>query len=220
MEQGLVGTKSVAIYCRVSTEDQSCERQERDLLAYAARAGFTVVGVWKEKASGVKANRRERDKVLMLAQRRKIDLILVTELTRWGRSSSDLINSLYQLASWNVSLIAQTGFQCDLTTPHGRLVAGVLASIAEFERDLIAERVRSGLSAARAKGIPLGRRHGQKVVTHKITSEILTLVAEGESYRTIASKLKCSKSTVVAVIKEARAKEEAIRALQEIDTEE
>lgn len=103
--------KKVAIYCRVSTTDQSCERQAQDLLAYAKQAGFKVVGVWKETASGTKQNRVERQKVMDLAQARKIDAILVTELTRWGRSTLDLIQTLQSLQGWAVLLIAQTGLQ-------------------------------------------------------------------------------------------------------------
>jgi DNA invertase Pin-like site-specific DNA recombinase len=78
--------QKVAIYCRVSTSDQSCTRQERDLLEYAARAGDEVVGVWKETASSTKTERPQRKKVMALAQARQIDAVLVTELTRWGRS--------------------------------------------------------------------------------------------------------------------------------------
>jgi len=74
--------QKVAIYCRVSTTDQSCSRQERDLLEYAAKAGYEVVGVWKESISGTGLNRIERQKVLELAQARYIDAILVTEMTR------------------------------------------------------------------------------------------------------------------------------------------
>ena len=74
--------QSVAIYCRVSTADQTCSRQERDLRAYAKKAGYKIIGVWKETASGGKDDRAERKEVLALAQARKIDIVLVTELTR------------------------------------------------------------------------------------------------------------------------------------------
>ncbi|MCV5238970.1 recombinase family protein [Escherichia coli] len=82
-----------AIYCRVSTADQSCERQEFDLRAFAGRAGYDVVGIFKETGSGTKLDRAERKKVLALAQSRQIDAILVTELSRWGRSTLDLLNT-------------------------------------------------------------------------------------------------------------------------------
>src|SRR5262249_56560842 len=79
----------VAIYCRVSTDDQCCKRQERDLRAFARRAGHRIVGVFRETASGAKSDRVERKKVMALAQAREIDAILVTELSRWGRSTQD-----------------------------------------------------------------------------------------------------------------------------------
>jgi len=74
--------QEAAIYCRVSTDDQSCERQERDLRAFAKRAGHKVVAVFKETASGADNGRPERAKVLALARAHKIDAILVTELSR------------------------------------------------------------------------------------------------------------------------------------------
>ena len=127
--------QKVALYCRVSTADQSCERQERDLLAFAARAGQEVVGVWKETASGAKQDRLERQKVMALAQARSIEAIVVTELTRWGRSTIDLVHTLNDLQAWGVSLIAQTGLQFDLRTAQGKLVASLMSALAEFERD-------------------------------------------------------------------------------------
>ena len=82
---GQQGTpQRAALYCGVSTGDQSCERQERDLAAFAECAGYEVVGTYKETASGVRLDRAERRNVLALAQRREIDAVLVTELSRWG----------------------------------------------------------------------------------------------------------------------------------------
>jgi putative DNA-invertase from lambdoid prophage Rac len=115
--------QSAALYCRVSTADQTCVRQERDLRAFAKKAGYKVVGVWKETASGTKDVRAERKKVLALAQARKVDVILVTELTRWGRSMLDLFHTLQDLQAWDVSLLAQTGLQSDLRSAQGKLIA-------------------------------------------------------------------------------------------------
>jgi Resolvase, N terminal domain len=119
--------QKVALYCRVSTADQSCARQERDLLAFAVRAGQEVVGVWKETASGVKQDRLERQKVMALAQARSIEAIVVTELTRWGRSTIELVHTLNDLQAWGVSLIARTGLQFDLRTAQGKLVASLMS---------------------------------------------------------------------------------------------
>lgn len=194
----------VAIYCRVSTTDQSCERQERDLLEYAAVCGFEVVGVWKETVSGTKHDRAERSKVMALAQSHSIDAILVTEMTRWGRSTIDLIETLQSLHSWHVSLIAQTGLQFDLNTPQGRLIAHLMASLAEFERDLVRERVRSGVAAAKARGQKFGRQPGQRVKADKLAPKVLQMVQSGYSYRKIAASLHLSKTTVLDIVKRHR----------------
>ncbi|NJN23491.1 MAG: recombinase family protein [Acaryochloridaceae cyanobacterium RL_2_7] len=196
--------KTVAIYCRVSTTDQSCERQEQDLFSYAQKSNFNVVGVWKETASGSQKNRVERQKVMELAQSRKIDAILVTEMTRWGRSTLDLIQTLQELQSWDVSLIAQTGLQFDLTTPQGKLIAQLMAALAEFERDLVSERVRSGLAAAKAKGKVLGRQSGQRTKSDRLAPRVIQMVENKVPYRTIARDLKLSKTTVTAIVKRHR----------------
>ncbi len=117
-----------AIYCRVSTADQSCERQEFDLRAFAGRAGYDVVGIFKETGSGTKLDRAERKKVLALAQSRQIDAILVTELSRWGRSTLDLLNTLRELENWKVSVIAMNGMAFDLSSPYGRMLASSVSA--------------------------------------------------------------------------------------------
>lgn len=186
-----------AIYCRVSTADQNCQRQERELLEYAQKAGYEVVGVYQETASGAKDDRTKRAKVMALAQRRKINVVLVTEMTRWGRSTPDLINTLYELQSKGVSLIAQSGLQFDLSTPQGKLVASVMAAFAEFERDLIRERVKSGLAAARAKG----KRLGRPPLSLLIKSKVLAAKAEGKSYTQISVELGISRSSVFGIVR-------------------
>ena len=193
-----------AIYCRVSTTDQSCQRQERELRAYAKRLGCKVVAVFNETASGAKDDRTERKGVMALAQRREIDAILVSELTRWGRSMIDLVQTLQALQSWKVSILAMNGLQFDLTTPHGKLIASVLASLAEFERDLLRERVRSGLAAAKARGVKLGRQLGERPKSDRLGPKVLRMIQQGDSYREVAKELKLSKNTVSAIVKRHR----------------
>lgn len=202
---GSGGRRRVAIYCRVSTSDQDCDRQERDLLAYSERAGYEVVGVFKETLSGIRKARGkqpvERKKAMDLAQRREIDAVLVTELTRWGRSTQDLMTTLGELASWDASLIAQTGLTFDLSTPQGKLVASLMASLAEFEHDLLRERVRSGIAAAKARGQTFGRRKGHRP-SDEHAPEVLRLSdEEGLSQRAIAARLGISKTTVNEILK-------------------
>jgi putative DNA-invertase from lambdoid prophage Rac len=194
-----------ALYCRVSTADQSCERQERDLLAYAARCGYEVAGVWKEVMPGLKNHRTERKKVMDLAQARRIDVILVTELTRWGRSTIDLVHTLQDLQAYGVSLMAPSGMQFDLSTAQGKFFAAVMAALAEFERDLMRERVRSGIAAGKAMGKVYGRRPGQRIKSDRLAPKVLELVAAGRSYRQIGRELNLNKDTVLGIVKRSRA---------------
>lgn len=205
-----VKRKRVAIYCRVSTADQSCDRQVRDLTEHAINAGWEIVGEpYKETASGTKNDRAVRKQVLALAQSRKIDIILVTEMTRFGRSTEDLIENLQFLASVDCSLIAQTGLTFDISTAQGLLIARLMASLASFERDLIVERVKSGLENAKARGKKLGRQQGQCVTQDKVADKVMAMIAEGRTYRQIADRLNISKTTVVAIVKKAKTQQAA-----------
>lgn len=193
-----------AIYCRVSTADQSCERQEHDLTAFADRAGYEVAAIFKETGSGTKLDRAERRKVMALAQARKIDAVLVTELSRWGRSTVDLLNTLRELEGWKVSVIAMNGMAFDLSSPHGRMLATFLSGIAEFERDLISERVKSGLAAAKARGKMLGRQTGERPKSDRLAPKVMALISEGRSYRWVVRDLGISKNTVADIAKRYR----------------
>lgn len=190
-----------AIYARVSTTDQSCERQVDELTAFADRGGFEVIGIFKEAASGTKASRLARNEIIDLAQARKIDAVLVTELSRWGRSTQDLLHTLNQLAAWRVSVVAMSGMTFELTSPHGRMMATMLAGIAQFERDLLSERVKSGLAAAKARGKKLGRQPGQRPKSDKLAPKVVEAIAAGRSYRWIARDLGISKNTVLDIAK-------------------
>jgi DNA invertase Pin-like site-specific DNA recombinase len=159
-----------------------------------------VVAVFKETASGAKDNRPERNKVLALAQARKIDAVLVTELSRWDRSTQDLVKTLDDLHGWGVSVLAQTGLSFDLGTPNGRLMRTIMAGLAEFERDLIRERVKSGLAAAKANRKILGRQFGQRP-SDKKAARVRKLHSGGLSYRLIARNVGLSKNTVMQIVK-------------------
>jgi DNA invertase Pin-like site-specific DNA recombinase len=174
------------------------------LAAFAARAGYEVVGTFKETGSGVKLDRVERRKVMALAQARQIDAVLVTELSRWGRSTTDLLATLKELEARRVSVIALNGMAFDLTTPHGRMIATVLAGIAEFERELTQERIRSGIAAAKAGGKRLGRKPGQRPKSDRLAPKVLALVAQGRSYRLVGREAGLSKNTVAGIVKRAR----------------
>ena len=129
----------------------------------------------------------------------------MTELTRWGRSTIDLLNTLRELECRRVSVIAMSGMTFDLTSPHGRMLATVLAGIAEFERDLISERVKSGLEAARARGRKLGRQKGQRPKSDRLAPKVMAAIEEGRSYRWIARDFGISKNTVAGIVARSRA---------------
>ncbi|MCP5127667.1 MAG: recombinase family protein [Gammaproteobacteria bacterium] len=94
--------------------------------------------------------------------------------------------------------------QFDLSTPQGKLIASLMAALAEFERDLLRERVRSGIAAAKARGVVFGRRPGQRIKADQYTSRVLKLVGDGQSYREISHRLGISKNTVLDIVKRHR----------------
>ena len=144
------------LYARVSTHDQqTVPLQTRAMRDYAARRGWTVVMQVKEIGSGA-SQREKREKLLEAARRREIDVVLVWRLDRWGRSVTDLLATLQELEHLGVGFVSLTE-GLDLTTPAGRAMAGLLAVFAEFEREILRERVRAGLAHARQNGQRLGR---------------------------------------------------------------
>ena len=150
---------------------------------------------------------REQGFELTFGQRaasRHGDAVLVTELSRWGRSTTDLLATLKELQARRVSVIALNGMTFDLSTPHGRLIATVLAGIAEFERELIQERIRSGIAAAKARGKRLGRQPGQRPKSDRLAPKVLALVRQGRSYRLIGREVGLSKNTVADIVKRTR----------------
>src|SRR6476661_3016988 len=144
------------LYARVSTNDQqTLSMQSRAMREYAARRGWTVALQVREVNSGA-AKREAREKLLEAARRREIDLVLVWRLDRWGRSVADLLATLQELEHLGVGFVSLTE-ALDLTTPAGRAMAALLAVFAEFEREVLRERVRTGLAHVWQHGKRLGR---------------------------------------------------------------
>jgi DNA invertase Pin-like site-specific DNA recombinase len=144
------------LYARVSTHDQqTLPMQNRAMREYAARRGWTIAMQVKEVGSGA-SERQMRGKLIEAARRRDIDVVLVWRLDRWGRSVTDLLATLQELEHLGVGFVSLTE-ALDLTTPAGRAMAAMLAVFAEFEREVLRERVRAGLAHARQNGKILGR---------------------------------------------------------------
>ncbi|MDP9454853.1 MAG: recombinase family protein [Actinomycetota bacterium] len=146
----------VGLYARVSTYDQqTLPMQLSAMREYAERRGWTVVTEVSEVGSGAK-EREKRERLMRAARRREIDAVVVWRLDRWGRSLVDLVTTLGELGELGVGFVSLTE-ALDLTTPTGRAMAGLLAVFAEFERDILRERVKAGIAQARAEGRPHGR---------------------------------------------------------------
>lgn len=157
---------------------------------YAGRRGWAVALDVKDVASGASVRAR-REELLRAARRREIDVIVVWRLDRWGRSLADLVVSLKELGELGVGFVSLTE-ALDLTTPSGRAMAGMLAVFAEFEREIIRERVRAGIAQARLDGKP----HGRPKTAALKTEEVAHLFAAGVSKAEIARRLKIGRTSV------------------------
>jgi putative DNA-invertase from lambdoid prophage Rac len=183
------------IYARVSTHDQqTIPLQIRALREYAARRGWTIALQVKEVGSGA-SQRQLREKLLDAARRREIDVVLVWRLDRWGRSVADLLATLQELNHLGVGFVSLTE-ALDLTTPAGRAMAALLAVFAEFEREILRERVRAGLAHARRNGQKLGR----PTTAATKAGEVRTLHRAGISKAEIARRLQIGRTSVRRIL--------------------
>ena len=159
-----------ALYARCSTHDkgQDPELQLVPLREYCQRRGLTITGEYVDNGiSGKHERRPELDRLIQAARKRQIDSILVWKLDRFGRSLKHLVTALDELSSLGVGFISYQD-NLDLTTAQGRLMFHIIGSMAEFERELIGERVKAGLDNARRKGKRLGRKPVPPIEVAKI----------------------------------------------------
>src|SRR6202050_5266829 len=183
------------IYARVSTNDQqTIPLQIRALREYAARRGWTIALQVKEVGSGA-SQRQLREKLLDAARRREIDVVLVWRLDRWGRSVTDLLATLEELEHLGVGFVSLAE-ALDLTTPSGRAMAGLLAVFAEFEGEILRERVRAGLADARRNGTRLGRPMTAGLQADKVRK----LHRAGVSKAEIARRLQIGRTSVRRIL--------------------
>lgn len=193
------------LYARVSTLDQqTLPLQMRALREYAARRGWTVVEECKEVGSGAVA-RAMRQRLIDAARRRDIDVVLVWRLDRWGRSVADLVSRLQELTALGVRFVSVTE-ALDLTTPAGRAMAGLLSVLAEFERDIMRERVRvrAGLAHARLQGKRLGRPPTAAGKAGTVRDLFLAGISKSE----IARRLKIGRISVRRLLEEKKSRSE------------
>ena len=184
------------IYARISTNDQNTiPMQIKKCREYAKARSWTVSHIIKDIASGAK-QRPQRDDILKLARKREIDVIIVWKLDRWGRSTADVVSSLQELQELSVKFISITE-ALDFTTAMGRAMSGLLSVFAEFERELIRERVRAGLEQARSRGVRLGR---PPLVQLK-ENEIKAHLKKTKNISETARKFKVSRRSIGRIIK-------------------
>jgi DNA invertase Pin-like site-specific DNA recombinase len=190
----MAANKRVALYARVSTRDkgQNPELQLSELREYAARRDWQVVGEYVDEGySGAKESRPALDQLMKDAKRRKFDAIVVWKLDRFGRSLKHLVTALADLDSLGVTFVSYKD-NFDLTTSTGKLAFHVVGAMAEFERSLIAERVRAGIARVKAKG-----KHWGRPTVKLDMNAVRARLAAGESLRAIARSLRVSPSLLV-----------------------
>src|SRR5437899_9328105 len=176
MGGGPADLKRVALYCRVSTGDQTCDNQLRDLREYCRARGWTDVREFIDTGiSGTKERRPALDKMMAEVKARKVDVVVVAAFDRMGRSVRHLVETLDLFRHLGVEFISLRE-QIDTGSPLGQAVFTIIAAIAQLERSLIGERVRAGLRRARAEGKRLGRpplqvdfRHLDSVIRRKLS---------------------------------------------------
>jgi len=188
------GRKRVAFYLRVSTGSQNVENQRRELQEVADRAGWEVVAVYQDEGISGTTGRDRRpqiDAMLKAATRRKFDMIAAWSLDRLGRSLQDLVAFLSELRSSGTDLFLHKQ-ALDTSTAAGKAMFGMVSVFAEFEADIIKERVKAGLARARAEGKRLGRRPVSNAVVQRIQEQLAT----GAGILKTAKVLGCGVGTV------------------------
>jgi DNA invertase Pin-like site-specific DNA recombinase len=156
---GVDAVMKVAVYLRVSTSEQSVEAQRLELVEYCRRRGWDDVREYRDQISGAKCSRIGLDLLMIDVRKRSVQAVVCTKLDRLGRSLSHLAQICDEMMSHRVALVCPSqGIDTTEDNPAGRLQMHVLMAVAEFERALISDRTKAGLTVARANGKTLGRR--------------------------------------------------------------
>ena len=188
--------KRAALYARISTrEQQTLKMQTQQMRRYCKQRGWQVTLEIQEVGSGADTERSQRAEIIRAARQQKIDVLVVWKLDRWGRSLIDLIKTLQELQELNIGFVSITE-ALDLTTPTGRAMAGLLGVLAEFERELLRERIKAGIAQAQKEGKHCGRPRSAAIKT----PEVVTLYRRKTSLRQIALKLGMSRSSARRIL--------------------
>lgn len=192
----------IALYSRVSTAQQTTENQRLELERVAAARGWNIVQTFTDEGISGSKGRDERpglDALLKAASRRQFDLIAVWSIDRLGRSLQHLVTTVNDLQAVGVALYIHQQ-QLDTTTPSGKLCFSMFGAFAEFERNLIRERVKVGIERAKKNGVKLGRPTN---LNDSVKAAIVALRAKDHSIRHIAAQLRVGTGTVYKVLQAA-----------------
>lgn len=189
----------VAIYCRVSTVEQTIDSQLRDLKAFVAQKDYEIFKIYTDIGiSGSIKKRPELDLLMDDARKGKFDSVIVWRFDRFARSTQHLTSALIEFKSLKIGFMSYSE-NIDTTSPIGEAIFTIIAAMAQLERDIIRERVRAGLRAAKEKGVKLGR----PLVKQDKYAQIIALRDQGLSVRKIAKQLKMAHRTIYRILQNA-----------------
>ena len=194
----------VVLYARVSTRDQkSIPDQLADLRRYCEAKNWQVVKEFEEKESGKRDTRPVRYEIIQWAwqERKGFDVVLVWKLDRWGRSLRDLVNTITDLHNHGIDFVSFSD-SLDFTTTSGRLMFHVMAAFAEYEREVIVDRVRAGVRKKRERWKEIGRAWGRPAKAREKSAEVIALAAEGKSKSAIAKATGISRASVLRILRD------------------
>ena len=185
--------KKVVLYARVSTKDQDCERQISELRIIASNHNYHIVDEYIDTGfSGSLKNRPELDRMMKDAFFKKFEMVMTLELSRVGRSTKNLLEIVEKLKEKDINLFIANQ-QIDTSTPTGSMFFTIASAFATYERDLIRERVISGLQNAKKKGKILGRKTNLNGLTK---SKILEMRSNKIGLKKIAAETKIAVKTI------------------------
>jgi DNA invertase Pin-like site-specific DNA recombinase len=186
-------SQKVALYTRVSTQEQKADLQLMDLKEYVQRRGYEIFRTYEDVVSGATKERKSLDLLMDDANKRKFDIVLVWKFDRFARSLKMLVDSLALFQELGIDFISFKE-NIDTTTSMGKLIFNINSAYAEFERDIIRDRVKAGVRAKREKS---NGKWGRLNVADDIQTQIQELIKQGISIRTVAKKLNVAKGTVM-----------------------
>ena len=188
--------KTIGIYARVSTSDQTAIQQLEQLRSYCLKQDLCVYGEYVDEGeSALKQNRPQYLRILEDARKRKIDTILVYKLDRFSRSLKELVNTMAILKGYGVNFISYAEKDFDTTTATGQLMFHIVSAFAQFERDMISERTKLKLNYLKSRGVQLGRPRKAD------QGKVFEFRKQGLSLSQIGREMGCDRSTVSKVLK-------------------